>query len=180
MPGNPEKVRKERVGTVGRIFNVSADCKPELHYMADISEKLRQIKAMVDEGQYFTINRARQYGKTTTLNALERILEDDYVVIHLDFQLLGNADFETEPAFVAAFSSELLENMAYIPEEIRGRLSAFADDGPGRGKLRSLFRNLRKTAADGNDNIASLRLVLNKNKIAYFFYQITHDGTPLK
>ena len=72
---------------MGRIFNVSADCKPELHYMADISEKLRQIKAMVDEGQYFTINRARQYGKTTTLNALERILEDDYVVIHLDFQL---------------------------------------------------------------------------------------------
>lgn len=139
---NPEKVRKERVGIVGRIFNVSADCKPELHYMADISEKLRQIKAMVDEGQYFTINRARQYGKTTTLNALERILEDDYVVIHLDFQLLGNADFETEPAFVAAFSSELLENMAYIPEEIRGRLSAFADDGPGRGKLRSLFRTL--------------------------------------
>lgn len=127
---------------MGRIFNVSADCKPELHYMADISEKLRQIKAMVDEGQYFTINRARQYGKTTTLNALERILEDDYVVIHLDFQLLGNADFETEPAFVAAFSSELLENMAYIPEEIRGRLSAFADDGPGRGKLRSLFRTL--------------------------------------
>ena len=45
------------VGIMGKTFNVSADCKPELHYMVDISGKLSQIKVMVDEGQYFTINR---------------------------------------------------------------------------------------------------------------------------
>ena len=33
--------------------------------MVDISDKLQQIKAMVDSGAYFTINKARQYGKTT-------------------------------------------------------------------------------------------------------------------
>lgn len=27
------------------------------------------MKRMVDEGEYFTINRARQYGKTTTIDA---------------------------------------------------------------------------------------------------------------
>ena len=129
---------------MGKTFNVSADCKPEFHYMVDITEKLRQIRAMVDEGQYFTIHRARQYGKTTTLNALEHALEEDYVVIHLDFQLLGNADFETEQAFTAAFSCELLENTADIPKEIRTELEAFADDDSDRGKLRSLFRVLSR------------------------------------
>lgn len=50
-----------------KFFNVSGDCKPGLHYMVDLSSRLQKIKSMVDSGQYFTINRARQYGKTTTL-----------------------------------------------------------------------------------------------------------------
>ncbi len=70
---------------MAKIFNVSGDCKPKLHYMVNIDENLEQIKAMVENGQYFTINRARQYGKTTTLRALEVFLDDDYTVISLDF-----------------------------------------------------------------------------------------------
>ena len=49
-----------------KFFNVSGDCKPGLHYMVDLSSRPQKIKSMVDSGQYFTINRARQYGKTTT------------------------------------------------------------------------------------------------------------------
>ena len=70
---------------MAKIFNVSGDCKPKLHYMVNIDENLEQIKAMVENGQYFTINRARHYGKTTTLRALEVFLDDDYTVISLDF-----------------------------------------------------------------------------------------------
>lgn len=33
--------------------------------MVDISDRVAEIKKMVDTGKYFTINRARQYGKTT-------------------------------------------------------------------------------------------------------------------
>lgn len=44
---------------VGKIFNVSGDCKPNQHYMVDISERLRKIGEFVDKGEYFTINRAR-------------------------------------------------------------------------------------------------------------------------
>ena len=47
-------------------FNVTGICVPDKHYMVDIGDKLEKIKAMVDYGDYFTINRARQYGKTTT------------------------------------------------------------------------------------------------------------------
>ena len=93
---------------MAKDFNVTADCKPNQHYMVDISNKLEKIKEMVDQGQYFTINRARQYGKTTTLRALERILNKDYIVVSLDFQMLSYADFHNEQAFAAAFSGELL------------------------------------------------------------------------
>ena len=48
---------------MSRTFNITADCKPSLHYMVDITDRLEQIKKMIDAGQYFTINRARQYGK---------------------------------------------------------------------------------------------------------------------
>ncbi|MFG6364105.1 MAG: ATP-binding protein, partial [Schaedlerella sp.] len=76
---------------MGRIFNVSAACKPELHYMVNMDEQLKQIKAMVDQGLYFTINRARQYGKTTTLHALERLLQREYIVISLNFKMFRAA-----------------------------------------------------------------------------------------
>lgn len=79
---------------VKKVFNVSADCKPNQHYMVDISERLQKIKNLIDRGEYFTINRARQYGKTTTLRALKRYLQEEYLVISLDFQKLDTAKFQ--------------------------------------------------------------------------------------
>ncbi len=90
---------------MGKIFNISADCKPALHYMVNIESRLNEIKRMVDRGDYFTINRARQYGKTTTLRALAGFLERDYVVVSLDFQMLGASKFRNENTFSAAFAN---------------------------------------------------------------------------
>ncbi len=87
---------------MSRTFNITADCKPSLHYMVDITDRLEQIKKMIDAGQYFTINRARQYGKTTILRALAKYLVQDYVVVSLDFlsQLRGYyIDRDVTPAF---------------------------------------------------------------------------------
>lgn len=108
-----------------KIFNITADCKPALHYMVDISGRLEQIKRMIDAGQYFTINRARQYGKTTTLRALAKYLVRDYVVISLDFQLMSHKDFEEEGTFVKAFSEAVLRKAGAenaVPAEIRSEL----------------------------------------------------------
>lgn len=77
-------------------FNTTAVCIPIKHYMVDLSARVKEIKKLVDAGKYFTINRARQYGKTTTLNALRKALAAEYVMVGLDFQGLGNASFETE------------------------------------------------------------------------------------
>ena len=55
-------------------FNTTAVCIPSKHYMVDLSERVREIKKLVDAGKYFTINRARQYGKTTPLHGESLLL----------------------------------------------------------------------------------------------------------
>ena len=57
-----------------RVFNTAGTCRPSQHYMVDISGRLAIIRKMVAHGDYFCINRGRQYGKTTTLEALKYVL----------------------------------------------------------------------------------------------------------
>ena len=72
---------------MAKYFNVTGICIPEKHYMADISATVRAItETLVDRGAYFTINRARQYGKTTTLYLLEKKLCERYLVLSLSFE----------------------------------------------------------------------------------------------
>lgn len=110
--------------------------------MVDIRAKLDEIKEMVDRGDYFTINRARQYGKTTTLRALGRFLEKEYLVISLDFQMLSHADFKDEPSFISAFSGELLDCVPDIPREIRKKLAIFMEETERNRTLSALFKVL--------------------------------------
>ncbi|MCI9379687.1 MAG: AAA family ATPase [Dorea sp.] len=90
-------------------FNVTGLCVPKKHYMVDLSKRLVQMKKMIDKGNYFVINRARQYGKTTTLAALAEYLKDEYRVIFMDFQTIGNAMYENEDSFSRAFAACFLE-----------------------------------------------------------------------
>jgi Predicted AAA-ATPase. len=102
---------KQEVIVMNKVFNVSADCKPNLHYMVDMSGLLQKIKEFVDRGEYFTMNRARQYGKTTTLRALKRYLQGEYIVISLDFQKLGADSFENETIFSITFARYFLNTL---------------------------------------------------------------------
>lgn len=55
--------------------------------MVDISGRIDRItREYIENGQYFTIDRARQYGKTTTLYLLEQKLKDEYLVLSLSFE----------------------------------------------------------------------------------------------
>lgn len=85
---------------MAKVFNVTADCKPNMHYMVKLDTRVAAIRKMVDDGAYFTINRARQYGKTTTLRALGRYLQSDYYVVAMDFQTFGADEFVDENVFV--------------------------------------------------------------------------------
>jgi hypothetical protein len=81
--------------------------------MADISQKLTQIKALVDDGSYFTINRARQYGKTTTINLLSERLFNEYICIDISFEGLDDSSFKSESAFCSMFLHKVRESLIY-------------------------------------------------------------------
>lgn len=93
-----------------RYFNITGCCNPEEHYMVNLDSRLAEIKNMIDKGQYFCINRGRQYGKTTTILALEKYLAKEYIVVSMDFQGLSTSEFATEGTFVKAFARELWLN----------------------------------------------------------------------
>ena len=91
-----------------REFNVTGICVPEMHYMVDISEKIEQIFNLVEGKKYFTINRGRQYGKTTTLGILEkRMQREGYICASISFQYSDDKMFADEEGF----SQGLLERI---------------------------------------------------------------------
>jgi len=77
--------------------------------MVDISDKIEQIKELVDDCSYFVINRARQFGKTTVLSALRRVLKEDYTVISISFEGLGYESFASSESFCVEFM-EIVQN----------------------------------------------------------------------
>ena len=129
-------------------FNTTAVCIPSKHYMVDLSERVKDIRKFVDDGKYFTINRARQYGKTTTLTELRKVLTPGYLVLSIDFQGLGNASFQTEEKFCKGFAGLILDKLEYglinIPGEIAGQLNHFVSDNTENNKLEDLMRILRR------------------------------------
>ena len=123
-----------------KFFNITGSCDPDLHYMVDLSERLQKVRSMVDQGQYFCINRARQYGKTTLLTVLSDYLEKDYHVVSMDFQTMSSLAFESEQSFVSAFSAELLDSVDKFPDDIEEKLLAFSEKTPRFNSLQALFK----------------------------------------
>ena len=105
------ETRKMEVICVPKVFNTTAVCIPKEHYMVNLDERLKKIKVFVDAGKYFTINRARQYGKTTTLRALYLYLQGEYYVVSMDFQTFGSAEFQTETIFARSFANSFLRSL---------------------------------------------------------------------
>ena len=96
-----------------RRFNVTGLCIPEEDYMVNISGKIEQIRELVEDRKYFTINRARQYGKTTMLAALKRSLNDEYLVASISFEGLGDESFSRPEVFCADFMKLVRTAMQY-------------------------------------------------------------------
>ena len=86
-----------------RYFNTTGICYPKKHYMVDISKRLADIERRIDQGEYITINRGRQYGKTTTLYHLTQLLSDNYAVFSISFESMGETEFKTEDTLAYYF-----------------------------------------------------------------------------
>lgn len=139
-----------------RVFNTTGACIPSRHYMVNLNARLAKIKELVDNGDYFVINRARQYGKTTTLRALKEYLKNTYNVISLDFQMISFASLETETEFVNVLAEafcEELEGFAAIPKVIKHSISQFYADGSKKQYLYNFFKALSKLCAKSDKPI---------------------------
>ena len=125
-------------------FNTTAVCIPSKHYMVDLSERVKEIRKLVDDGKYFTINRARQYGKTTTLNALSVSMTAEYIVLSLDFQDMGDAVFETEGSFVQGMCRIICDAAEFmdtpIPGHYQDEFASLNEKPEASVKMDGLFR----------------------------------------
>lgn len=126
-----------------KTFNTTAVCIPTKHYMVDLTERVAEIKKLVDSGKYFSINRPRQYGKTTTLIALEQYLSDEYDVISIDFQDITGADYIDENEFVKGLAGVLCDAKdsmdISLPDEYYELLKALSVQ-KNAVKLNEIFR----------------------------------------
>lgn len=133
---------------MAKKFNVTGLCLPEYHYMVDISDKVEKIKTYIEAGEYFTINRARQYGKTTILEALKSSLEEN-VVFSLSFEGLTSETFADENTFCVRFFGLLYDTIEFgevedIPSGIKEELFRFSTDESGKINFRVLTNMIVK------------------------------------
>lgn len=96
-------------------FNTAGTCRPNEHYMVDIAERMEIIRKMVANGDYFCINRGRQYGKTTTLEAISNQLSDEYCVFLISFEIVSDTTFADEDRFYATFVWLLAQQFEWVP-----------------------------------------------------------------
>lgn len=111
-----------------KYFNTCGVCFPDVHYMVDVSGRVEQIiNDLISQNKYFTMNRARQYGKTTILDALYQKLKKNYSVFYLSFADLGSAAFSDEYQFCKMFLRLLKTQIVYgmtegIPQTVSDRM----------------------------------------------------------
>ena len=98
-----------------RRFNTAGTCRPNEHYMVDITERLEIIRKMVANGEYFCINRGRQYGKTTTLKAISNTFSDEYCVFNISFEIISDSTFADEEKLYSMFVWLLAQQFEWVP-----------------------------------------------------------------
>ena len=129
-------------------FNTTTVCIPSKHYMVNLSQRVKEIKKMVDDGKYFIINRARQYGKSTTLLALKKFLATDYIVLPFDFQKMNQDVFETGTSFAKTLAQNILDLHEFedleVPAATVVALENFMDAAPEWGAINALFRIFKR------------------------------------
>ena len=96
-------------------FNDTGLCLPDRHYIMDYSSKLAAIVDLINREKYFTINRPRQFGKTTILNALTNHLNQNNEYLALNMSLEGvDSHWQTsDAAFAQMIVRKLKEVLAY-------------------------------------------------------------------
>ena len=133
-------------------FNVTGTCIPEKHFMVDVSDKLKNIVNLIDDEEYFIINRPRQYGKTTTLFLLNKILNnnEEYLPIKISFEGIGDSVFCKENSFSKVFLKIVVKNLLLKNKE----LALFLEDEENKIEdLNDLSNTITKLIIKANKKV---------------------------
>ncbi len=103
---------------MAKKFNTSVTCDPKKHYMVDTTAKMKVFESLIDEGNYFTITRARQFGKSTTLNWIYDNLSDRYLVIPTSFEIFSDNDWVNVSTFCRYFCTKIIKASRKLKNEI--------------------------------------------------------------
>ncbi|WP_297417873.1 AAA-like domain-containing protein [Clostridium sp.] len=105
-------------------FNITGPCISKKHYMVNIDNKIKKVQNLIDRGDYFVINRPRQYGKTTLLSQITKVFKEKYLAIRMSFEGIGDSVFENEEAFSNAFLTLIQESLQFIDLEKSNELKS--------------------------------------------------------
>lgn len=136
-----------------KSFNINGVCYPDENYMIDISGRLKEIEGLVDSHKYFVINRARQYGKTTTIRLLSKKLSEHYIVFSISFEGIGEIAYEGEYAFCRRVCGLLYDTIFYgevnhIPDSIREMCRSMSQDDTVKTDFRDLSNFISRLCAE--------------------------------
>ncbi|MFQ8892598.1 MAG: AAA family ATPase [Clostridium sp.] len=109
-------------------FRTTGVCNPNIQYMVDITDKIEQVKKLIEDNEYFVINRPRQYGKTTMLSALKRDLLNKYLVISISFEKFGDIAFSDEEIFCKKFLKNCARAIRLIDRNNSNKLFEYSRD----------------------------------------------------
>ncbi len=94
---------------MAKEFNTSGTCDPETHYMVDTTAKMKVFERLIDKKKYFTITRARQFGKSTSLNWILHNMSDRYLVIPASFEQYSAENWTDDKAFCKYFCTKIID-----------------------------------------------------------------------
>ncbi len=120
--------------------------------MGDMSKKLDKIMAMVANGDYFTINRPRQYGKTTIIYLLEQKLlkNKHYLVLSISFEEIDAVTYKKQEWFISTFLDILSEQLEFLQEK---ELLALIQDKKTIANLKQLNTFLTRIIASSDRKV---------------------------
>ncbi len=94
---------------MAKYFNTSVTCDPARHYMVDTTKKMKVFERLIDEMSYFTISRARQFGKSTSLNWILHNMSDRYLVIPASFETFSDDSWTDDESFCRYFCEKIIK-----------------------------------------------------------------------
>ena len=149
-------------------FNTTGKCIPEKHYMVDISDRVKAAKEKIGKGIYFTINRGRQYGKTTLLSELRKNILNEYTVFSISFEGMGSTEFESVSVFARSFFKLLQREIRYgrvnnVSEKIKDIIVKYA------------IEEIHLTGVDFYDIMAELNSV-NEKPVVLIIDEVDQAG----